>query len=59
MDDDVQVTKEQTDKERCAEVVQSSNAEVADVEKENTDPSPPGNKEVSNAVDAIRQRLNS
>ena len=54
LDDDVQTTGEQTDEELCAEVVQSSSTEVADVEEENADPSPPGNKEVLHALDVIR-----
>ena len=37
--------------------MQSSNTEVADVEEENADLSPPGNKEVLHALDLISRQL--
>ena len=50
MDDDLQVTGEQTDEELCMEVQQCSDA---DVEAMDSDPSPPSNKEVLNTLSII------
>ena len=57
MDENLEITGEQTDKKLCANVVQSMGFDVKDVEEISNDPSPPSNKEVINALNIIRQQL--
>ena len=57
IDDNVQVSGEQTDEELCSEVrAQASNVEIIDTEI-NEPPPPPSNKEVLNALAVIRRQL--
>ena len=59
IDDNVQVSGEQTDKELCSEVrAQASDVEIIDTEI-NEPPPPPSNKEVLNAFAVIRRQLTS
>ena len=53
MDDNLEITGEQTDKKLCANVVQSEDVDVTDVKEISNNPSPPSNKEIVNALNII------
>ena len=57
MDENLEITGEQTDKKLCANVVQSMDFDVKNVEEINNDPFPPNNKAVVNALNLIHQQL--